>query len=50
MHVYWLNVRPHAKKIYPEKKLIWHMHVGLKLIFLKFWFKTKIFFSILAYG
>ncbi len=39
IHVYWLNVRPHAKRVYPETKLILHILV-----------QGQNFFSTLAYG
>jgi hypothetical protein len=29
--MYWHNVRPHAKRVYPKRKLILHMHIGLGL-------------------
>jgi hypothetical protein len=31
MYLYWLNVRPQAKRVYPKAKLILHMHIGLRI-------------------
>ncbi len=43
MHVYWLNVRPHAKRVYPKIKLILHIGLGLEF-FSACWLKVGIYF------
>jgi hypothetical protein len=43
--MYWLNVRPHAKRVYPKTKLIFHMHIGLGFEFFSIcWLKVGIYF------
>jgi len=58
---YWLSVRCHAKRVYPPKILILHIHIDLMLEyfflailasdwnnFLKYGLRLEIFFGILA--
>ncbi len=43
-HIYWLNIRPRANRVYPKRQLILHMHIGLGLeLFWAYWLKVGIY-------
>lgn len=46
IHIYWIRVRPQAKRVHLKTKLIFHIHIGLGLeyllgIWLKVFFKNS---------